>query len=423
MVRMDGDSSLWIAAVVLVLVAVSACFSVMDAAFSRLNPLRLKAMADEGDAQAARVLALVERRSALISSLRMGYNIVNIGAVALAVFLFAGWLGGLGVLVAAVVMAVMALLFGVMLPEIWVRGRAETLAVRFLRPANLMVACFRPLNALIARVQRPSQAGEPVEMKMAEDAGTLETELRILVDRAKKDGGLNASESELLHSAIGFGDLEVSDILTPRVDIAAVEDTATCEEIARVFRETGFSRLPVYHEHIDDIVGVIYEKDFFANRAVFTIERYLKTIPFVSPAMKISALLKYLQENRLYLAVVTDEYGGVSGLVSLEDIVEELVGEIWDEHDEIVEEFRPLPGGACEVSGSMGLSKLFAHYDIHEESDSATVSGWVNEALGKLAEVGDEFTCEGFRIMVTEVENRRVQKIRIARQEAARAAG
>ena len=261
---MDGDSSLWIAAVVLVLVAVSACFSVMDAAFSRLNPLRLKAMADEGDAQAARVLALVERRSALISSLRMGYNIVNIGAVALAVFLFAGWLGGLGVLVAAVVMAVMALLFGVMLPEIWVRGRAETLAVRFLRPANLMVACFRPLNALIARVQRPSQAGEPVEMKMAEDAGTLETELRILVDRAKKDGGLNASESELLHSAIGFGDLEVSDILTPRVDIAAVEDTATCEEIARVFRETGFSRLPVYHEHIDDIVGVIYEKDFFA---------------------------------------------------------------------------------------------------------------------------------------------------------------
>lgn len=227
----------------------------------------------------------------------------------------------------------------------------------------------------------------------------------------------------MLHSAIGFGDLEVSDILTPRVDIAAVEDTATCEEIARVFRETGFSRLPVYHEHIDDIVGVIYEKDFFANRAVFTIERYLKTIPFVSPAMKISALLKYLQENRLHLAVVTDEYGGVSGLVSLEDIVEELVGEIWDEHDEIVEEFRPLPGGACEVSGSMGLSKLFAHYDIHEESDSATVSGWVNEALGKLAEVGDEFTCEGFRIMVTEVENRRVQKIRIARQEAARAAG
>ena len=138
MVRMDGDSSLWIAAVVLVLVAVSACFSVMDAAFSRLNPLRLKAMADEGDAQA--VLALVERRSALISSLRMGYNIVNIGAVALAVFLFAGWLGGLGVLVAAVVMAVMALLFGVMLPEIWVRGRAETLAVRFLWPANLAVA-------------------------------------------------------------------------------------------------------------------------------------------------------------------------------------------------------------------------------------------------------------------------------------------
>ena len=161
----------------------------------------------------------------------------------------------------------------------------------------------------MARVQRPSQAGEPAETETSEDADTLETELRILVDRAKKDGGLNASESELIRSAIGFGDLEVSDILTPRVDIAAVEDTATCEEIARVFRETGFSRLPVYREHIDDIVGVIYEKDFFANRAVFTIERYLKTIPFVSPAMKISALLKYLQENRLHLAVVTDEYG------------------------------------------------------------------------------------------------------------------
>ena len=424
---MDGDSCLWLLGVILLLLACSACFSVCAAAFSHVNRLRLKSLAEAGNEQAAAVFALVEPGGALLPSIQMGRDMANICAAAVAAVLFGRLWGGLGAVVSVAVLAAVTLLLGVLLPQIWVRGRAEAMAMRLLWLSGALTTCFRPLCALAEwlgqRLSRPVRPGAAEAESEGWDADVMEEELRLLVDKARSDGGFDESESSLIRSAIGFGELEISDILTPRVDMVAVEDTASRDEIDRVFRETGFSRLPVYHEHIDGIVGVIYEKDFFANRANFTIERYLKTIPLVSPGMKISALLQYLQKNRIHLAVVMDEYGSVSGLVSLEDIVEELVGEIWDEHDEIVEDFRPLPGGACEVNGSLSLGKLFGHYGIRGESDSATVSGWVSEALGKLAAVGDEFERDGLCVTVTEVENRRVQKIRVVRCDVAKAVG
>ena len=239
------------------------------------------------------------------------------------------------------------------------------------------------------------------------------------MDQAESEGGLDQHESKLIRAAIEFHDLEVEEILTPRVDIVAVEDTDSMEEIAKIFAENGYSRLPVYHEDIDNIIGVIHEKDFHAARyrGLTSVKEMLGPMLYTTGNTKISELLRILQREKAHMVIVVDEYGGTEGLVTLEDIVEELVGEIWDEHDEVIEEFRKQSDGSYLVACSADLDDLYDLFDMKpsEEYDASSVSGWVMEEIGWVPDVGDRFQADGLDVCVTRVEHRRVMEIRVRR--------
>ena len=236
-----------------------------------------------------------------------------------------------------------------------------------------------------------------------------------MVDQAENEGGLDQDESELIRSAIEFSDLEVEEILTPRVDIVAVEDTDSMEDIARAFAESGYSRLPVYHEDIDNIVGVIHEKDFHAARyrGMTSVKEIAGPMLYTTGNTKISELMRILQKEKAHMVIVVDEYGGTEGLVTLEDIVEELVGEIWDEHDEVIEEFRKQADGSYLISCSADLTDLFDLFRLKGDCDANTISGWVMECIGKVPEEGDHFVSDGLDVTVTKVDHRGALEIRV----------
>ena len=236
-----------------------------------------------------------------------------------------------------------------------------------------------------------------------------------MVDQAENEGGLDEHESDLIRNAIEFNDLEVSEILTPRVDLVAAEEECSMEEVAALFAESGYSRIPIYHETIDNIVGVIHEKDFYAARyRGETMVSNLKSPVFYTTGnTKVPELLRILQKNKAHMAIVVDEYGGTQGIATLEDIVEELVGEIWDEHDEVIEMFQKQEDGSYLIACSADLDDMYDLFQVKGACDAATVSGWVLEQVGRVPEVGDRFESEGLSVIVTKVEHRRVLEIQV----------
>ncbi|MDF2839010.1 MAG: transporter, partial [Evtepia sp.] len=251
----------------------------------------------------------------------------------------------------------------------------------------------------------------------SEEEGITEEDLITMVEEAESEGGLDAHESQLIRAAIEFNDLEVEEILTPRVDIIGVDQNATMEKLAAAFAESGYSRIPVYDENIDNIIGIIHEKDFYAarHRNITNFSDLVTPVLYTTGNTKISSLLRLLQRNKTHMAIVVDEYGGTQGLVTLEDILEELVGEIWDEHDEVLEEFKQLEDGSYLISCSADLDDLFDRFSLRGDlSDSTSISGWVLEQLGQVPVEGDHFIYENLDVTVTRVDNRRVLEIRVA---------
>ena len=270
-----------------------------------------------------------------------------------------------------------------------------------LTPANFLFTQWKRLLSLIIHKR--------------EEDGITEEELVGMVDQAENEGGLDQHESDLIRNAIEFHDLEVSEILTPRVDIVAAEENSTMEEVGSLFAESGYSRLPIYQDSIDNIVGVIHEKDFYAARyrGETMISALKAPVLYTTGNTKISELLRILQKNKAHMAVVVDEYGGTEGIATMEDIVEELVGEIWDEHDEVIEIFRKQPDGSYLIACSADLDDMYDLFQVKGTCDAATVSGWVMEEVGKVPEVGDHFQSEGLDVTVTKVEHRRVLEIQV----------
>lgn len=251
--------------------------------------------------------------------------------------------------------------------------------------------------------------------KASEDKGITEEELLTIVEEARQDGGLDEQESSLIRSAIEFTELEAGDIFTPRIDVEAVSVDADQEEIARVFADTGYSRLPVYEGNIDHVVGIVYQKDFH-NRVYRTRETLgdiIKPAMFIARNKKIGALLKELQQNKMHIAVILDEFGGTVGIVTMEDILEELVGEIWDEHDEVLPEIRQISETEYLVEGSASIDKLFDKLHKKQEFEFVTVSGWVMELAGRIPVQGDCLSYENLDITVEQMDEKRVKQVRI----------
>ncbi|MBR2935319.1 MAG: HlyC/CorC family transporter [Oscillospiraceae bacterium] len=407
---MDSTSIGMIVALI-VLIAMSAYFSATETAFTSLNRIRLKNKADDGNVRAAKALALAEQYDRLLSTILIGNNIVNISATTIATVLFTKLFHEYGPTIATVVLTVVILVFGEISPKSLAKEMPERWAMMATPLLRLLVVVLAPLTALFGLLKKVLN----LLFHKAEEEGITEEELVGMVDQAHTEGGLDEHESELIRAAIEFNDLEVSEILTPRVDLAAVEKSESPDEVARLLAESGFSRLPVYQESIDNIVGVIHEKDFYAARyrGINDLSEVMKPVTYTTVSTKISDLLRLLQKRKAHMAVVVDEYGGTQGIATLEDILEELVGEIWDEHDEVVESFQKLEDGSYLIQCSASLDDMYDLFTLKGTCDASTVSGWVMEQLERIPEEGDHFQAEGLDVTVTKAEQRRVLEIRV----------
>ena len=399
--------------ILVILVGLSAWCSSTETAYSSVNKVRLKNKAEDGNPRAQNALDLLEKYDKVLSCILIGNNIVNLTAATLGTVLFTKLLGPVyGPAASTVVLTIIVLIFGEITPKTLANDQAETFCMRAAPALRVCLVILTPLHLFFSLFQKAAIR----LFRSSEEEGITEEELITMVEEAENEGGLEHHESELIRAAIEFNDMEVEDILTPRVDIVAAPDTITMEEFAVLFAENGYSRIPVYHGSIDNIIGVVHEKDFFSARYHnhTDVISLVSKVFYTTGSTKISDLLRLLQLRKTHMAVVVDEYGGTMGIVTMEDILEELVGEIWDEHDEVIEEFKPQGDGSYLISCSANLDDLFDRFSLRAvDIDSATISGWVMEQLGRVPVEGDHFVYETLDVTVTRVEHQRILEIRV----------
>ncbi len=401
---------------IIICVIFSAYFSATETALSTFNKIRVKNLAEKGNKKAALVIKLADNYDTLLTTILIGNNIVNILAASLSTLLFADILAGkisadMSATVSTVVLTLTILIFGEISPKTIARRHPEAFSIFTAPFINVIIYILIPLSFLFNQWQKLLSK----IFKAKEDVGITEEELISIIEEAEEEGELDEEESTLIKSAIEFNDLEVGDIFTPRIDITAVSVDEKIEDIKQMFKDSGYSRLPVYEDDLDNIVGFLYYKDFFnfELREGDNIKEILKPIIYVPKTQKISDLLKNLQQKQLHLAVVMDEYGSTAGIVTLEDILEEIVGEIWDEHDEKVEEFKEIGDGEYIISGKANLDKILSNLEIDDVPEALTVNGWAMDELGKVPEVGDTFEALGLSVKVLEMDGRRIENIHV----------
>lgn len=389
----------------------SAYFSATETAFSSANVTRLKMLAEKGNSRAALACRLLERYDKLLSTILIGNNIVNIAMASLATALFVKSFGDAGATLSTIVVTVVVLIFGEISPKSIAKDCAENWAMTAAPFLRCLIWLLMPLNALFSLWKKLLAR----MFHLDGDNKMSPEELLMLVNEVQQEGSIDKDEGDLLKNAIGFSEQEAQDILIHRVDLAALPVDATKEEVADLFTQTKYSRLLIYREDIDHIIGTIHQKDFYVGCGVTDkpLEEILSPVMFVLENEPISLLLKKLQLAKTQVAVVVDEYGGTCGIVTMEDILEELVGEIWDEHDEVVEMIRKQEDGSYLINCSASVDDVFQLFDLRPKEDFSSISSWVMESLGHIPKVGDQFTCENLQITVTEIHRMRVMQIRV----------
>ena len=411
---MDGAG--WQIIVLIILVMLSAFFSGTETAFTSFNKNRMKTLAQDGNKRAKSVLDIEDRYEKFISTILVGNNIVNITATTVSGLMFANLLKGqaeLAPTVSTIVMTVVVLLFGEITPKTLAKDFSEKYVLNTCGLVKFIMVILTPLTFIFSLWK--SLLG--VIFKVETVDTVTEDEILTMVEEAESDGEIDEHESELIKSAIEFNDLEVSAILTPRVDIVAISADTPIEEIRETYRQSGFSRLPVYQETIDNIIGVMHEKDF--NKMVHDggndINEVVHGVICITEGLKISKLLREFQGAKTHMAVVVDEYGGTAGLVTMEDVLEGLVGEIWDEHDEVIENIKQIDDITYIINCSAALVDLSDIYDFDDEvlEANATVNGFVLDNLDKIPEVGDSFEYQNLSVEVIKVDGRRAAEIKL----------
>ena len=389
----------------------SAYFSATETAFSSANSTRLKTLAEKGNDRASLALTLLEKYDKLLSTILIGNNIVNITIASIGTVLFVRHLGDLGATVSTVVVTVVVLIFGEISPKSIAKDCAESFAMVSAPILRILLWILAPLNFLFSLWKKllSKLFHLSVDSRMSQD------ELLMLVDEVQQDGSIDKNEGELLKNAIDFSEQQAQDILVHRVDLAALPITASKEEFASMFTETKYSRLLVYQDSIDHILGTIHQKDFYVDCGVTDKPLRDIIVPplFVLENEPISLLLKKLQKAKTHVAVVVDECGGTCGIVTMEDILEELVGEIWDEHDEIEVFIHKAGPDTYVVDAGMEYEDFATFFHLKEESEMVSVSGWVMEQFGHVPEAGDTIVCSSLNIQILQVTNHRVEQIQV----------
>ena len=402
--------------VVGILVLLSAFFSGAETAFSCANKIKLRSYVTQGKPNAKAVADFAdEKYDKLVTAILIGNNIVNLTASTLATILFASLIkdAGLSAAVSTAVITIAVLIFGEITPKYLASIYPEKFCFFFYPLMVVFYGLLVPLRlifdgykSLLTKI-----------FKLKKENVVTDEELMSIVEEAEEDGTLKEEESKLLRSALEFDDLKVEDILVPRVNVYAVSETTSMDEIKDVFERCGYSRLPVYKDTIDNIVGLIHERDFFLGllKGEETITNLIQDIAFTTEFTRISQLLKQLQKNKVHMAAVSDEYGGFVGIVTLEDILEELVGDIWDEHDEEEVLYGKIAEGEYWIDGKLDLIEFLALYKKEtedEEYESNTVGGWITEIYGGIPEIGEILNYNDIQIKVVKATKQKVLKIR-----------
>lgn len=401
--------------ILIALLILSGFFSATETAFTSLNRARLKVLADDGKKSAKKALNYVENYDRLLYTILIGNNIVNLTLATISTLLFSELIASasLAATMSTLISTVTVLIFGEITPKTLAKETPEKVAMFVTPIVDVFTIILFPLNMVFTGWKLLLRK----IFKFKSDDVITEEELLTYIEEAKEDGTLDNNETELISSAIEFNDAEVGDILVPRVNVIAVEENTPMKEIRRIFSEHGFSRLPVYRGSIDVIIGMIHEKDFYAAymNGAANIKGIVTSMALATEHMKISTLLRSMQKQKVHMATVVDEYGGTLGIVTLEDILEELVGEIWDEHDEVVDYFTKLDDDHYLVDGNAELSEFCEIFsqEEDEESDSNTVSGWIIERSGDIPPIGYSFDYNNLTITVTKRTLKKVLEVKV----------
>ncbi|ESU32119.1 hypothetical protein G3A_13360 [Bacillus sp. 17376] len=398
-----------------VLILLSAFFSSAETAFSSVNKIRLRNYVSEGRAGSKKALHISENFDDALSTILVGNNIVNIAAASIsskvAVDLFGA---STGLIVSTFGMTILILIFGEILPKSMAKENAEKYSLKISAILLLLIKILTPVNFVFSKlkafVSRMFSKGE-------NQPSVTEEEIKVMVDISEEEGVINNEERELVHRSLEFNDVLVGEILTHRMDMITIEVNQSLEEIKQIFIEERFSRVPVYEDNIDNIIGFLSEREFFSeliqNKEV-NVREMLRQPMFVVKSMKIATLLPELQRTKSHMAIVVDEFGGTSGLITLEDILEELVGEIWDEHDEKVNIMTKIDESTYEFDAAYDLDDFAELFNVPmPETSYHNLGGWIFETLESIPVNGDTFVYETLRIIVKEVDNHRIRKIKV----------
>lgn len=401
--------------IIIICVILSGYFSATETAFSAINRVRIRNQAEKGNKRAALVLQLSDNYDSLLSTILIGNNIVNIGCSSLATILFVKLLGEeMGAGISTLVITVVVLIFGEISPKSIAKESPEKFAMFSAPMINGLRIVLTPINWMFGQWKKLLSC----LFKTSGSQGITSEELFTIVEEAQEEGSIDKEEGSLLRSALSFDDLEAGDILTPRIDMEGIPVESTQEEAAEVFANTGYSRLPVYEETLDHIVGILYHKDFY-NRVYGTdtsIREVMRPALFTTANQKIDELMQELQKKKLHIAIVLDEFGGTVGLITLEDILEELVGEIWDEHEQEEIPIRETAEHTYLVDAGMDFDDFADFFHLKTDSEMVSVSGWVMERCGGVPESGDRFTYDDLDVLVVKVDHHRIEELRVTQR-------
>ncbi|MBD5158770.1 MAG: HlyC/CorC family transporter [Ruminococcus sp.] len=403
------NSDLWKIVLVVVMMIFSALFSSTETAYSSVNKIRLKNYEAQGNKKASVALKLANNFDEVLTAVLIGNNIVNIATSSVSTLLFVSIFGKNGAGISTAVITVLVLVFCEVLPKSYAKRNAEKLALLFAKPLSVLVTVLKPAVFVLNKISSLLSSGE-------EAPSVTEDELKYMIDEIEEQGVIEEQESELVKSALEFDEITVDEILIPRVKVTGIEINSTIEEIKEIFTTEMYSRMPVYEKSLDDIVGIITNKAFFKMivEGGSDINNIIQEVPHIADCKLISEAMRDMQRSKVHLAVVVDQYGGTKGIVTLEDIIEELVGEIYDEDDEIVTRIVKIAPDKFEIAGDMSVYDMLEQLDLDENSiqtEYNTVGGWVTEVMEHIPEKNESAVSGIFRLTVSAVSEHTVEKI------------
>lgn len=410
---MDSDS-IYRSISLIVLIGLGGLLAGMETAYSSCNKIRLKYNSENGDIKSTRVLKIIEESDKSITTLLILLNIIHISAASIATVLAVGWWGEIGSLVSTIALTILIFTFSEVIPKSIAKDNADAYAIAFAPLLRILIVILTPISFILSgtgRFLRKLLGTNTKEPTMTED------ELQSMIESIEEEGVLKSDQSELIQSAIDFLDTTASDILTPRVDIVAVDIDWRKEKIESTVIKEKYSRLPVYENTIDNIIGVLQTRKYLRsmlNNEPIDISSIMDKPIFVHESMLVNTLFEMMSANRTHMVIVTDDYGGTAGLITVEDIMEELVGDIFDEDDIVEEEYTYIEDGVLEIAGEMRMDDLFDILDIPYNDDIVehkTVSAWTMEHLQNIPKEGDMFEDFGLLVAIKKLEGMRIEKL------------